>query len=94
MGTAKSPVALRLGRQELAFGEQRLLGHLAWVNTGRVWDAARATLRSKPVQVDVFAASLVRFLPDAFLPDNLHPAAKGYDIWGQAVQAKLAELMR
>ena len=53
-----------LGRQELAFGEQRLLGHLAWVNTGRVWDAARATLRSKPFQVDVFAASLVRFLPD------------------------------
>src|SRR5688572_27419456 len=66
VGTTKSPVALRLGRQELAFGEQRLLGHLAWVNTGRVWDAARATLRSKPVQVDVFAASLVRFLPDAF----------------------------
>ena len=64
VGTGKSPVALRLGRQELAFGEQRLLGHLAWVNTGRVWDAARATLRSKPVQVDVFAASLVRFLPN------------------------------
>ena len=64
VGTAKSPVAARLGRQELAYGEQRLLGHLAWVNTGRVWDAARGTLRSKPVQVDVFAASLVRFLPN------------------------------
>jgi hypothetical protein len=64
VGTAKSPVALRVGRQELAFGEQRLLGHLAWVNTGRVWDAARGTLRSKALQVDVFAASLVRFLPD------------------------------
>ena len=34
------------------------------------------------------------FLPDAFRADNLHPAAKGYDIWGQAVQAKLAELLR
>ena len=64
VGTGKSPVAVRLGRQELAYGEQRLLGHLAWVNTGRVWDAARATLRSKPVQVDLFAASLVRFLPN------------------------------
>ena len=64
VGTGKSPAALRLGRQELAFGEQRLLGHLAWVNTGRVWDAGRATLRSKQVQVDVFAASLVRFLQD------------------------------
>jgi lysophospholipase L1-like esterase len=34
------------------------------------------------------------FLPDSFRPDNLHPMAKGYDIWGQAVQAKLAELLK
>ena len=34
------------------------------------------------------------FLPDSFRPDNLHPQAKGYDIWGQAVQAKLAELLK
>jgi len=34
------------------------------------------------------------FLPDAFRPDNLHPQALGYDIWGGAVQAKLAELMK
>jgi lysophospholipase L1-like esterase len=34
------------------------------------------------------------FLPQAFRPDNLHPLAKGYDIWGEAVQAKLAQLMK
>jgi len=34
------------------------------------------------------------FLPDSFRPDNLHPQAKGYDLWGQAVSAKLAELMK
>ena len=34
------------------------------------------------------------FLPDAFRTDNLHPQAKGYDIWGEAVKAKLAELIR
>jgi lysophospholipase L1-like esterase len=34
------------------------------------------------------------FLPDTFRPDNLHPVAKGYDIWGAAVQDKLAELMK
>jgi lysophospholipase L1-like esterase len=34
------------------------------------------------------------FLPDAFRPDNLHPLAKGYDIWGEAVKNKLAELMK
>lgn len=34
------------------------------------------------------------FLPEAFRPDNLHPQAKGYDIWGGAVRAKLDELMK
>ena len=34
------------------------------------------------------------FLPDAFRPDNLHPQAKGYEIWGEAVKDKLAELMK
>lgn len=34
------------------------------------------------------------FLPDSFRPDNLHPQAKGYEIWGDAVSAKLAELMK
>jgi len=66
VGSAKAPIAVRAGRQELAYGEQRLLGHLAWVNTGRSWDGARVTLRSKPAQLDVFAASVVRSLPDTW----------------------------
>jgi hypothetical protein len=66
IGSTKSHVAARVGRQELAFGEQRLLGPLGWTNTARSWDAARLILRSTPFQVDVFAASLVRSLPDTF----------------------------
>jgi lysophospholipase L1-like esterase len=34
------------------------------------------------------------FLADTFRPDNLHPLAKGYDIWGEAVKDKLAELLK
>jgi lysophospholipase L1-like esterase len=34
------------------------------------------------------------FLEGSFRPDNLHPAAKGYDIWGAAVKDKIAELMK
>jgi lysophospholipase L1-like esterase len=34
------------------------------------------------------------FLPNAFRADNLHPQALGYDLWGKAVQAKLADLMK
>ena len=66
IGDAKASVGFRLGRQELSFGEQRLLGPLPWVNTGRSWDAARVILRSPLFQVDVFGASLVRSLPDEF----------------------------
>lgn len=34
------------------------------------------------------------FLADAFRADNLHPQAKGYDLWGEAVQATLAQLLK
>ena len=34
------------------------------------------------------------FLPNAFRPDNLHPAARGYEIWGEAVKDKIAELLK
>ena len=34
------------------------------------------------------------FLPGVFRPDNLHPVAPGYEIWGAAVKDKLAELMK
>ena len=34
------------------------------------------------------------FLEGSFQGDNLHPAPKGYDIWGAAVKDKLAELMK
>src|ERR1051325_10795105 len=34
------------------------------------------------------------FLPDSFRPDNLHPQAKGYEIWGEAVSQKLSQMMQ
>ena len=34
------------------------------------------------------------FLPDAFRPDNLHPQARGYEIWGEAVKDTLAALLK
>ena len=42
---------------------------------------------------DKFLDAQGSFLPGAFRPDNLHPAAPGYDIWGAAVKDKLAELL-
>jgi hypothetical protein len=66
LGSAKSRVAVRGGRQELAFGDQRLVGHAGWLNAARVFDAARLTIRTRPAQIDVFGASVVRALAGEF----------------------------
>lgn len=57
--TEKSPVTVRVGRQELNFGDQRLVGASPWVNAPRVFDAALLTLRVSGVRVDLFASSVV-----------------------------------
>jgi hypothetical protein len=64
VGAVSGPVSARLGRQELVFGEQRLVGHANWANTARSFDGVRATFRRKTLQLDVFAASLVRIMQD------------------------------
>jgi hypothetical protein len=63
LGAPTAHVRARVGRQELAFGEQRLVGHLGWANAARAFDAGRATIRGRRATVDVFAASVVRTLP-------------------------------
>jgi hypothetical protein len=59
IGAAKARVGARLGRQELVFGDQRLVGHANWLNTARSFDGARITFRSTPFQLDVFGSSVV-----------------------------------
>jgi len=66
VGSTKSPIAVRAGRQELAFGEQRLVGPVSWLNTARTFDAVRVTLRQPKFQVDAFGASVVRILDKEF----------------------------
>lgn len=55
----RSPVVLRAGRQELAFGDQRLVGHVSWMNTARTFDAARVTVARTTYRIDAFAGSVV-----------------------------------
>jgi hypothetical protein len=51
--------ALRVGRQEINLGEERLVGSSNWTNTARTFDAARLTLHYKKVRLDAFASSVV-----------------------------------
>lgn len=62
VGAAKSPLVARVGRQELTVGDQRLVGHANWLNAGRTFDGAKATLKLAAAQVNVFATSVVRIL--------------------------------
>lgn len=66
VGTSTSRFFVRGGRQELVYGDQRLIGHGNWLNTARSFDGGRVTIRGKKASVDVFAASLVRILADEF----------------------------
>ena len=66
VGTAQSRFAFRAGRQELVYGEQRLVGHVGWLNAARTFDAAKLTVRGKRVSLDVFGASVVRILEGEF----------------------------
>lgn len=69
---------LRAGRQELVFGDMRLIGHLNWMNTARSFDAVRATYRFKGARMDAFASTVVAQVEDEFdrpfrsKADNLH----------------------
>lgn len=54
-----SGLALRAGRQELAYGAERLIGALGWDNIGRSFDAVKLGYSSKGWWSDVFAAKVV-----------------------------------
>lgn len=66
VGSATGPYTLRVGRQELVYGDQRLVGHVGWLNAARTLDGAKLTLRSKRAQLDVFGTSVVRTLEREF----------------------------
>jgi hypothetical protein len=70
------PVSLRVGRQEMSFANERLIGVSNWSNTGRAFDAARATLRFDRASVDLFAARLTAPNPGPIASQNL------YGLWG------------
>jgi hypothetical protein len=57
------PVSLKIGRQEMIYGDERLIGAFAWNNIGRVFDAAKVRWQNPWFGVDVFGSRPV-------LPDN------------------------
>jgi hypothetical protein len=72
----KYPVMLRVGRQELIYGEERLVGASNWANTARTFDAVRLSMHGRGMRLDLFTSSVVTFRAGEFNNhvdgDNLH----------------------
>jgi hypothetical protein len=53
------PLSLKIGRQELAYGDQRLVGHFRWGNNARTFDAVKVRWQNPIFGVDVFTGGVV-----------------------------------
>ncbi len=53
------PVSIKLGRQELVYGDQRLLGHFRWNNNARTFDAVKLRWQNAWFGVDAFTGGIV-----------------------------------
>ena len=53
------PLSLKLGRQELSYGDQRLVGAFKWNNNMRTFDAAKLRWQNKLFGVDLFTGGVV-----------------------------------
>jgi hypothetical protein len=67
------PVSLKIGRQELSYGEERLVGAFGWNNIGRVFDAAKLRWQNELFAADLFTSRVV--IPE----DNRFNVNNDYD---------------
>src|SRR5260221_3490713 len=66
------PVSLKLGRQELIYGEERLIGAFGWNNIGRVFDTVKARWQNEWFGADFFTGYPVIPEDGRFNVDNDH----------------------
>lgn len=52
-----SNVSIKLGRQELIYGDQRLIGAVGWHNVGRSFDAAKVMIKQGNFKIDGFIST-------------------------------------
>jgi hypothetical protein len=78
----KDRMAIRAGRQELAFGDERLMGNSNWTNTARSFDGLRGSIRRGGLHADLFAARVVKLQDGEF--DWSTPGNNLYGIYGGA----------
>ncbi len=70
-GTKDMPLSLKLGRQTLIYGDERLVGSFDWNNFGRTFDAAKVVYKNPKFQLDLFTSSVVVIERDRFNQSDL-----------------------
>ncbi|MCX6895101.1 MAG: alginate export family protein [Verrucomicrobia bacterium] len=80
------PVSLKLGRQELSYGEERLVGAFGWNNIARVFDAAKVRWQNDWFGADFFTSHVV--IPE----DGRFDVDNGFD-WFSGVYATSAKIV-
>ncbi len=78
-------LTVKLGRQELSYGNERLIGTVGWNNVGRVFDGGVARLEPAGLTIDILALRLaeVKQYPSAATPTAVqYVKDAGADLFG------------
>ncbi len=73
----ETPFQFKIGRQELNYGDQRILGSAKWLNNPRTFDAVKGTYKTDQVSVDLFASSVVYIRDNHLNESNFQDALYG-----------------
>ena len=71
------PLLLKVGRQELVYGEQRLVGSFLWNNSPRTFDAVKVRYQEAFFGVDLFTGGVVYNRHDHFNQPNSQDVFSG-----------------
>jgi len=77
-----SPVDVKIGRQQISYGDQRVFGPGLWGNTGRyAWDAAKVHFDSSDFWADMWAGRPIENRPERW-PNRAFPAPTALVLYG------------
>jgi hypothetical protein len=85
-GTKDVPVSVKVGRQELSYGDERLVGAYDWDNNGRVFDAVKLRYEQEKFWVDAFTGRIV-------IPNDNEFDQPNWDDWFSGVYASSRSLV-
>jgi hypothetical protein len=86
------PVSLKVGRQELSYGDERLVGAFGWNNIGRVFDAAKVRWQNSLFGADFFTSRVVIPEDNQFNVNNDYEWFSGMYLTSGAIPKNQADI--